>query len=205
MKLQKNLLNLQKSRILAFGGELIMEKTVVVRLLSEINQQSVSFLINSVETKLKEGVKNFRILLSSPGGTVFHGIAAYNFLKGIPAKIITHNFGTVDSIATVIYCAGTERLSVPNARFLIHGIGWSPPAGVRFEEKQLKEQLKSLEIDRENIAKIIAGHCKKEVDEIEKLMFDGATFNPTQAKEFGLVDEITEILIPRDAEIIGIG
>jgi len=182
-----------------------MDKTVAIRLLAEINQQSVSVLVNSVETKLKEGVKIFRILLSSPGGTVFHGIAAYNFLKGVPAKIITHNFGTVDSIAAVIYCSGTERLSVPNARFLIHGIGWNPPPGIRFEEKQLKEQLKSLEIDRENIAKIIAGHCKKEVAEVEKLMFDGTTFNPIQAKEFGLVHEITEVLIPQGTEIIGIG
>lgn len=182
-----------------------MEKQVAIRFLAEVNQQSINVLISLIEAKIREGVKNFKILISSPGGTVFHGISAFNFLKGIPVKIETYNFGTIDSIATVVYCAGSKRFCVPNARFLIHGIGWNPPAGVRFEEKQLKEQLKSLEIDRENVAKIIAENCKKTQAEIEKTMFEGTTLNPEQAKQFGLVHEISEIILPKGVEIIGIG
>lgn len=36
-------------------------------------------------------------------------------------------------------------------------------------------------------------------------MLEGTTFNPNQAKEFGLVDTISEILLPKNTEIIGIG
>lgn len=182
-----------------------MDKQVAIRFLAEVNQQSVNTLISLIEAKIREGVKNFKILISSPGGTVFHGISAYNFLKGIPVEIETYNFGTIDSIATVIYCAGSKRFCVPNARFLIHGIGWNPPGGVRFEEKQLKEQLKSLEIDRENIAKILAENCEKTQAEIEKTMFEGTTLNPGQAKQFGLVHEISEVILLEGVEIIGIG
>ncbi len=64
---------------------------------------------------MKKGVNEFKILISSPGGSVQHGLSAYNYLKGIPAKITTHNFGIVDSIA-MLSCyivAGQKRLCVP--------------------------------------------------------------------------------------------
>lgn len=170
--------------------------------MAEVNQQSVSSLISFMESKIQQGANKFRILISSPGGQVFYGISAYNFLKGLNLDLETFNFGSVDSIATVIYCSGSKRLCVPNARFLLHGVAWGGQGN--FEEKQLKEYLKGLEIDRENIAKIIAQNCNKTQDEIEKAMFDGTTFNPQQAKEFGLVHEISENLLPPGSEIFGI-
>lgn len=179
------------------------KKKVAIRFFAEVNQQSVNTLITVIESKLRENFDNFKILISSPGGTVFHGISAYNFLKGIPAKIETYNFGSADSIATVIFCAGSKRFCVPNARFLIHGIGWSPSG--RFEEKQLNEQIKGMAVDRENIAKIIAENCNKKQKEVEKIMFKGTTFNPEKAKNFGLVHEIKNELLLQGEEIIGIG
>jgi ATP-dependent protease ClpP protease subunit len=35
---------------------------------------------------------------------VFHGLTAYNYLKGIPATVTTHNIGSVDSIGVALYC-----------------------------------------------------------------------------------------------------
>jgi len=182
-----------------------MQDQITIRFIAEVNQQSANALIGIIENKLREGVKKFKILISSPGGTVFHGISIYNFLKGIPAEIETHNFGTVDSIASVIFCAGSKRYSVSNARFLIHSVAWGTPGPARFEEKQLKEQIKGLEIDRENIAKIIAENCKKKKNEVEKIMFEGTTFTPEQAKKFGLIDEIKDSLILEGENVIGIG
>lgn len=181
-----------------------MEKLLVIRYMAVVNQQSINTLIGTVESKLKENVKKIRILISSPGGEVFWGISAYNFLKGCGIEIETYNFGSVDSIATVIYCAGVNRLCVPTARFLIHSVAWGGSGQFKFEEKQLKEHLKGLQIDRENIAKIIAQNCKKPQEEIEKAMLEGTTFNPEQAKEFGLIQEINERILPENYEIIGI-
>ena len=169
-----------------------------------INQQSINTLIGSIESRL-QNFEKIRILLSSPGGEVFWGISAYNFLKGIGKETETFNFGSVDSIASVIYCAGRKRFCVPNARFLIHGVNFMGSGNFSFEEKHLKERLKSLEVDRENIAKIIAANCVKEQHEIEKAMLEGTTFNPEQAKDFGLVHEIDENLLPRSYELVGIG
>jgi ATP-dependent Clp protease protease subunit len=182
-----------------------MEKLFVIRFMAGVNQQSINALINTIESKLREGIKKIRVLISSPGGEVFWGISAYNYLKGCGAEIESFNFGSVDSVATVIYCAGSKRLCAPTARFLIHSVAWGGSGQFNFEEKQLKEHLKSLQIDRENIAKIIASNCQKTQEEIEKAMLEGTTFNPEQAREFGLVHDINENLLPKVYEIVGIG
>lgn len=172
--------------------------------MAPVDDISVSLLINTIQSKLNEGAERFILLISSPGGSVFHGISAYNFLKGIPAEVYTHVYGSADSIATVIYCAGSKRFCVPNARFMLHGIGFTPPPGIRLEEKQVEERRESLRIDRENIAKIIAENCKKSMKEIEEAMFKGTLLNSQQAKEYGLVHEIKSGLFKKGAEVINI-
>ena len=64
----------------------------------------------------------FLILISSPGGNVLAGISGFNFLKGIPAEVIMHNYGCVASITAVLYCAGSTRYCVPHATFTLHGV-----------------------------------------------------------------------------------
>lgn len=171
-----------------------MENRKIIRFLAEVNQQSANALIGVVENLIRNKTKNILLLISSPGGSVFHGVSVYNFLKRAPVNIETCNFGSVDSIASVIYCAGSKRYCVPNARFLIHSISFNIQGNASFDEKKLNEVISSLKIDRENIAKII-----------EKIMFEGKTYNPEEAKSFGLVTEIKEKLFEEGEEIIGIG
>ena len=130
-------------------------KPTVVKFFAPVIDSTINALMNAVDQKMKQGATQFIILISSPGGSVFHGLSAYNYLKGLPVTITTHNFGSVDSIGVVLFCGGSRRLSVPQARFLLHGVS----AGFqneRLEEKQLEERLKGLRIDIENIAKVIA-------------------------------------------------
>jgi len=179
-------------------------KTAYIRFFAGVNDSTVRRLMQTVENKLKEGVERFVVLMSSPGGSVFHGLSAYNFLKGIPAEVITHNFGSVDSIGVVIYCAGSRRYCVPHARFLLHGVVAQFPNPTALEEKQLEERLKGLRIDLENIAGVVAANTGKSEDEVHRAMLDRTTLNPEAAKEWGLVHEIREELFPTGAELISI-
>ena len=180
------------------------EKTVYIKFFAGIDENSVKTLMNIVEQKLKEGATKFVLLVSSGGGNVFAGITAYNFLKGIPVEVETHNFGSAISIALVLFCAGKRRYSAPHATFLLHGVESRFPQGVGLEEKQLEERLKGLQLDMENFAGIIAANTGKSEKEIMKAMLDRTTLNPEQAKEYGLVHEIKELLFERGAELISI-
>ncbi len=180
------------------------QQIVYIRYFGPIDDERVKKLMATVEQKLKEGTERFVILISSPGGSVFHGISAYNFLKGIPAEILTFNFGSIDSMAVCLFCAGSKRLCVPHGRFLIHGIGFDVPTGARFDEKSLGERMTNLRNERETICRIIADNTGKKLEDVEQDMFRGITLTSEQAKDYGLVHEIKSELFEKQAEVISI-
>ena len=179
-------------------------KPVVIKFFAPIVDVTVNALMNAVDQKMKQGVRDFIILISSPGGSVIHGLSTYNYLKGLPAMIITHNFGSVDSIGLVLYCAGSRRLSVPQARFLLHAVNAQFKGNQSLEEKQLEERLKGLRIDVENIAKVIAANTDKSVEDVTNAMLERTTLNPEEAQSWGLVHEIKSQLFEAGSEVISI-
>lgn len=180
------------------------EKSIHIRYFAPVDESNIKRLLQVIEQKLKEDATRFVLLMSSPGGNVFHGLSAYNYLRGIPAEVVTHNFGSVISMGLVLFCAGSKRLSVPHATFLLHGVQSNFPQGASLEEKQLEERLKALRLDMENIAGVIAATTGKQEDEVIQAMLDRTTLNPEQAVEYGLVHEITEHLFDKGAELIAI-
>jgi len=179
-------------------------KETYIRFMAPVIPATIDILMNIVDKKLHEKYERLNLLLSSPGGSVFHGLSVYNFLKGAPIEVFTYNFGSVDSIGVVIYCAGSKRFCVPHARFLIHGVKMNFQGQASFDEFQIHEHLKSLQIDQKNIARVIADNTGKGSDIIEKDMHDRKTLNPNEAKDYGLVHEIKSELFPMDAEFVSI-
>ena len=179
-------------------------KPVVIRFFAPVIDATVNALMNAVDQKMKQGIKEFIILISSPGGSVIHGMSAYNYLKGLPASVTTHNFGSVDSIGIVLYCAGSKRLSVPQARFLFHGVNVQFQGQQNLDEKLLEERLKGLRIDMENIAKVIAANTGKSAKDATDAMFERITLNPEEARSWGLVHEIQSELFEAGSEVIAI-
>lgn len=179
-------------------------KPVVIKFFAPVIDITINALMNAIDEKMKQGVTNFIILISSPGGSVFHGLTAYNYLKGLPVTITTHNFGSADSIATVLYCAGSRRLSVPQARFLLHAVNLQFRGNQDLEEKQLEERLKGLKIDIENIAKVIAENTSKNVEDVTIAMLERITLSPQEAQSWGLVHEIKSELFEAGSEVISI-
>lgn len=176
---------------------------VVIKFFAPVIDSTINALMSEIDERMKSGATEFTILISTPGGNVHFGLSAYNYLKGIPAKITTHNFGSVDSIGLVLFCGGDVRYSVPQASFLLHGVscGFQNES---LEEKELEERLKGMRIDSENIAKVIAMNSGLAVDEVVKIMFERITLNPEQAKERGIIHDIkTELFDPGD-EVVSI-
>jgi ATP-dependent protease ClpP protease subunit len=176
----------------------------VIKFFAPVIDVTTNRLMEAVDVKMKQGQRDFILLISCPGGSVIHGLSAYNYLKGLPANITTHNFGSVDSIGVVLFCGGSTRVSVPQARFMLHSVSSQFQQNMRLEEMQLEERLKGLRIDTENIAKVIAATTGKSVDEVTHAMQERTTLNPEEAQEWGLVNEIKVDLFPDGAEVISI-
>jgi ATP-dependent protease ClpP protease subunit len=178
--------------------------TFYIKFFAPVVPQSIAALMQVVDQKINQGVKKLGLLISTPGGSVFHGISAYNYLRGIPLEVTTHNFGSVDSIGVVLFCAGTKRLCVPHARFLLHGVQINFQQGAALEEKQLEEKLKGLQIDMGNIARVVADTTQKDQEQVLQDMLNRTTLYPEQAMEYGLVHEIRSELFPANADLVSI-
>lgn len=157
-----------------------------------------------VEHKLTQGYTHMTLLISCTGGDVFQGLTAFNFLRGVPLEVTTHNFGSADSMGVVLYCSGTTRLCVPHARFLLHGVMANFNRPQSLEEKQLEERLKSLQIDMGNIARVIADTVGRDREAVLLDMINRTTLFPEQAMDYGLVHEIRSELFPSGAELYSV-
>ena len=181
-----------------------MTNETYIRLTAAITPASTERLLQIVDEKYRSGIKRLHLLLSTPGGAVPHGITLYNFLKGIPMEIYTHNFGTVDSIGVIVFCAGVKRYSVSDARFFLHPVGADITSPTRIDEHWLLERSQSLKIDQNNIARIIAKTTERDLQSIVQDIAKRHTLNPEEALQYGLVSEIKDNVLPANADFIAI-
>ncbi len=177
---------------------------IYVKFSSPINPQTSQNLMNFLSQQISVGQKEFYFLMSSPGGSVNDGVVLYNFIRALPAKIIMHNMGTIDSIANVIFLAADERYSSPNASFLFHGVGFDIAQPIRMDEKDLREKLLIIERDQKSISNIISERTKLKSDEVEEMFFRAKTKNPEEAKGVGIIQDIKMAQIPEGSQIISL-
>ena len=170
--------------------------TTYVSFSAEINAQTTEALLGVCADLANKKTDVVYLMLSTPGGNVMSGLTIHNFLRSMPFKLITHNIGNVDSIGNVIFLAGEERYSCPNATFMFHGVGFDIMQPTRFEEKLLRERLTSLQADQKRIADVITQRTKITPDEAEKMFLEAVTRDPHYAKANGIVHDIREVKVP---------
>jgi ATP-dependent Clp endopeptidase proteolytic subunit ClpP len=70
----------------------------------------------------EDSEKDINIYVNSPGGVVSSGLAIYDTMRYIKAKVSTTCVGEAASIAALLLAAGEKgkRFALPNARIMIH-------------------------------------------------------------------------------------
>ena len=147
---------------------------VYVSFSAEIIPSTTESLIATMTNLINLQVQEVYLLLSTPGGSVMNGMNLYNFLKGLPFELVTHNIGNVDSIGNVVFLAGNKHYATANATFMFHGVGFENPQNQRLEEKFLRERLDGILSDQKRIGNIISQHTNLSGREIAKL-FGGSS------------------------------
>ncbi len=179
-----------------------MKKTTYIKFFAPIDNNTVHTLMTVIDQKILEGVNKIVLIISSQGGSVFHGISAYNYLNGLPVEVETHNFGSVDSIGVVLFLSGKKRFAVPDSRFMMHPVVMNFVNGSTLDEHGLNETIKGLKMDSQNIASIIAKNTDKNVEDIKNEINNRTTLSASEAKDFGLIHEIKKELIPVGADLV---
>lgn len=87
--------------------------------------------------------ENITVHINSVGGSLYGGIAIYNRLKALPAKITTVNDGLAASAGSIIFQAGDVRRVNTGSNVMIHGAmgflyGYYQVKGLKAAQKQLE-------------------------------------------------------------------
>jgi len=169
---------------------------------TDINPQATEAVIAAMSNIVEQGAKKIVILLSSPGGSVMSGLTLYDFIRSLPIPVETHNMANVDSIANMVFQAGSRRTCSKHSTFMFHGVGLASNGVHRWELKALKESMQSIERDQDRIGAILLDRTKLSKDRVSQLFLEASTEDANFAIEHGIIDEIIDIKIPDGAPII---
>lgn len=182
-----------------------MSETVYVTFHDNINSQSANRIITTCTQIIQQFTpKTLYFVFSSGGGSVDSGVAVYNYLRGLPCKVVMHNVGSIDSIANAIFLAGTERYSAPNAAFLLHGVSWGFGQGANLSYAQMKETLSRFDAAEQLFAGIMEERTSFTSKEVRKLFRQGQSKDPSYALSKGIIHEIRNLDIIPGCQVISI-
>lgn len=168
---------------------------------AEVLPHTAEALIATMSNFANQGARRVHLLLSTPGGSVMHGVTIYNTLRSMPFELVTHNVGNVNSIGNVIFLAGEKRYACAHSTFMFHGVGTNFPPNMHVEQKLLRERLDGVEADQRRIAAIMAERTKLADDAIAKLFLEAQTKDAKFALEVGIAHEIRDAAIPQGSLI----
>jgi ATP-dependent protease ClpP protease subunit len=177
---------------------------VYVTFSAEINPNTTEALIAVLSNCANQRVKQVNILLSTPGGSVMHGLNLYNVIRSMPYEVTMHNVGNVDSIGNAIFLAGKRRYACEHSTFMFHGVGFDVAGQGRLDEKACRERLDSLMSDQKRIGDIITQNTTLPPHEVETLFREAQTKDATAATGFGIVHEIKDAHIPAGGPVISL-
>src|SRR5680860_616996 len=158
---------------------------------AEIVPHTTESLLAVLSNCANQGIAHVCLLLSTPGGSVMHGLNLYNVMRAMPFRLTVHNVGNVDSIGNAIFLAGDTRYACQHSTFMFHGVGLDAP-GVRLEEKQLREFLDGIQADQNRIGSILTERTQITEDESKTLLLEAKTKDAGYAVSKGNVDEIRD-------------
>lgn len=176
---------------------------IFISFIGPIDFQTTQGLLATVGQYVNNGTGRVNLLLTTPGGMVPAGVAAYHALRALPATVITWNTGSINSIGNVLYLAGQERYATPNSSFMFHGVGLDVQGNqIRLDEKVLSEKLEQIKTDTKIISGIIQERTQINPYETARLFLREAYVPASKAKEKGLVDDVRDVKVPPGAPFL---
>jgi ATP-dependent Clp protease protease subunit len=134
--------------------------------------------------------KEIMLYINSPGGSVTAAMAIYDTMQFIKPDVSTVCIGQAASAAAVLLAAGTagKRMSLPNARVMIHQVMGGVEGQARDVEIQAKEMLRI----KNQVNDILVKHTGKTLKHIETDTDRDFFMTPEEAKTYGIIDKVIQ-------------
>ena len=132
--------------------------------------------------------KDISLYINSPGGSIYAGLAIYDTMQFIKPDVQTICFGMAMSMGSLLLTGGAhgKRLSLPNARMLIH----QPTAGFEGQSSDIEIHAREILNTRRRIDQLYAHHTGQPLDRVHDDMERDRFFKSDEAVEYGLIDRV---------------
>jgi len=132
--------------------------------------------------------KEIKLYINSPGGSVTAALAIYDTMQYVKPDLITVCIGQAASAAAVLLAAGApgKRMSLPNARMMIHQV----MGGVEGQARDVEIQTKEMMRIKNQINNILVKHTGQTLKKIENDTDRDFFMTPDDAKNYGLIDKV---------------
>lgn len=161
-----------QNRTIALSGPINDEKAIVI--------QSLLLYFDTIASA------PITLIINSPGGSVYAGLGIYDTMSYISSSVHTKCVGLAASMAAVILSAGEKggRSAIPSSQIMIH----RPKKAIDNNNVDCVDELEKLENE---IFSIIAENTMKSYDIIQLDCSSDFWLSAEEAKEYGLIDEIS--------------
>jgi ATP-dependent Clp protease protease subunit len=174
-------------------GDLLLENRIVF-LAGVINDASgIEIVMKLLYLQYESKSQEIHFYISSPGGSVTSTLQIYDTMQFLECPVATYCLGLAASGGAILLAGGTKgkRFALPHSKIMVHQ-PWGQVGGqVSDIEIQANEILK----DRHRLNLILAKHTGQPIERIEMETERDRYFSASEAKEFGLVDDVLTRLV----------
>ncbi|MEK6479791.1 ATP-dependent Clp protease proteolytic subunit [Catalinimonas sp. 4WD22] len=170
-------------------SRLIMDRIIFLGMQVEENIANIItaqlLFLESVDPK-----KDILLYVNSPGGSVYAGLGIYDTMQYVNPDVATICTGMAASMGAVLLAGGAKdkRSALPHARIMIH----QPSGGMQGKSRDMEVTLRQMQELRKDLYNILANHSGQSYDKIEKDSDLDFWMRPSEAKEYGIIDEVLD-------------
>jgi ATP-dependent Clp protease, protease subunit len=134
--------------------------------------------------------KDILLYINSPGGAVYPGLGIYDTMQYVTPHVATICTGLAASMGAVLLAGGAlgKRSALPHARIMIH----QPLGGAQGQASDMEITIKQMIEIKKDLYQIFSKHTGKSPATIEKDADRDFWMRATQARDYGIIDEILE-------------
>ncbi len=137
-----------------------------------------------------DSAKDIQIYINSPGGSVYAGLGIYDTMQIIKPDVATICTGIAASMGAVLLVAGEKgkRSALKHSRVMIH----QPSGGAQGVASDMEINLREMLKLKKELYDIISEHSGQTYEWVEKASDRDYWMTSTEAKDFGMVDEVLQ-------------
>jgi ATP-dependent Clp protease protease subunit len=142
--------------------------------------------------------KDIAFYINSPGGVVTSGLSIYDTMQYIRPAVSTVCLGQAASMGSLLLTAGEKgkRFALPNARIMVH----QPSGGFQGQATDIEIHAREILALRARLNNMYVQHTGQPLEVIEQAMERDKFMSATDAKEFGLIDEVVDRRTVKEGE-----